>query len=86
MLPVRCYTCNALIADKPYAEHVQRAASPAEALARCAVHRTCCRRMLLGFVDVTRELLAHPNKDCILDEGGTVLHRFVRATRTVSCD
>ena len=86
MLPVRCYTCNALVAHHPYVEAVHAGAAPAAALAAAGVHRMCCRRIFLGHVDLTEDLLAHPNVDRTLDEGGTVLKRLAVAPRVVSCD
>ena len=86
MLPVRCYTCNAMVAHRPYLEYVQGGIAPAVALEKCDVRRMCCRRMYLGFVNIMEDLIAHPNTDRVLDEGGTVLQRLVKAPRVVSCD
>ena len=48
--------------------------------------RMCCRRMELGYVDLTRDQMQYPNEDLALDEAGTVLKRRVGHTRIVSCD
>ena len=59
MLPVRCYTCNSVIAHR-HAEYVARTSSGetrADALAAIGIARLCCRRMFLGYVDLTTELV-----------------------------
>lgn len=86
MLPVRCYTCNALVAHLPYHSYVKEGASPKEALEACGVERMCCRRIFLGHVDLTEDILAHPNTDRVLDDGGTVLKRLAVAPRVVGCE
>ena len=88
MFPVRCYTCNALLAHihRIYERDVHAGMSEADALATHKVERMCCRRMFLGYVDITREIIEFPNVDMVLDESGTVLKREVRFERTVSCD
>lgn len=89
MFPVRCYSCNAALAhlSARYKKQVREpGGSPAMALDGMNVSRTCCRRMFLGHVDLLPELIEFPNKDTVLDGGGTVLQREVRFTRTVACD
>lgn len=88
MFPVRCYTCNAVVADRAqaYARLLHDGSSEREAFDALDIARMCCRRMFLGHVDLTSDLLRFPNVDMTLDEGGTVLHRHVRTERTVSCD
>ena len=88
MFPIRCYTCNALLAHL----HIQMEAMTREG-ATCAqcldsfgVDRLCCRRMFLGYVDLTEDLIRFPNKDVVLDDSGTVLKRHVNTVRVVSCD
>lgn len=54
IIPVRCFTCGALIADKwsIFAERVARGESPSRVLDDLGVLRYCCRRMLLSHVDL----------------------------------
>lgn len=88
VFPVRCYTCNAPLAHKhpPYRDAMRAGATAAHTLAQLGVERNCCRRMFLGYVDLVSDQVRHPNVDCTLDEGGTVLQRLARAPRTVTCD
>lgn len=77
MFPVRCYTCNAVLA------HLYPLQDTLDAV---GAHRLCCRRMFLGYVDLTTDQMRQPNVDTPLDDGGTVLLRRAVAPRTVSCD
>ena len=90
MFPVRCYTCGAVLAHL-YPLYRQRQLSDAESptgplLDELKVHRLCCRRMFLGFVDLVQDQLDHPNIDRDLDHGGTRLLRFASEPRTMPCD
>lgn len=88
MFPIRCYTCNTVLAHM----HAQYAAALAQgdradhALAEVGVHRMCCRRMFLGYVDTHAPQMAYPNTNVVLDRGGTVLLRRSKCTPDVSCD
>ena len=88
MLPVRCYTCNSVIAHR-HAEYVARTSSGetrADALAAIGIARLCCRRMFLGYVDLTTEQMRYANVDVVLDEAGTTLWRETRGEHVVPCD
>lgn len=88
MLPVRCYTCNSVIAHR-HAEYVARTSSGetnADALAAIGIVRLCCRRMFLGYVDLTTEQMRYANVDAALDEAGTTLRRETRGEHVVPCD
>lgn len=87
MFPVRCYTCNAVLAQMHPTYRTRTAAgdAPYEVLESLRVTRLCCRRMFLGHVDLTADQLRYPNADLVLDEGSTVLRRRVRAEHCVSC-
>ena len=88
MLPVRCYTCNSVIAHR-HAEYVARTSSGetrADALAAIGIARLCCRRMFLGYVDLTTEQMRYANVDVVLDEAGTTLRRETRGEHVVPCD
>lgn len=88
MFPVRCYTCNTVVADRyqRYDEMIVERVHALVALETLGVHRMCCRRMFLGFVDITREQLPFGNVDSMLDGGRISLRRHVDAERRVSCD
>lgn len=89
MFPVRCYTCNTVLAHlhPTYKTRVKReAVSSKDALAELNVTRMCCKRMFLGYVDLIEDQIEYPNLDVKLDEGGTTLRRRVYHERVVSCD
>lgn len=89
MFPVRCYTCNTVLAHlhPRYRRAVhEEGCAPVTVFDTLGVHRLCCRRMFLGYVELTDDQMQHPNVDTVLDGGGTVLLRTARAARTVACD
>ena len=57
LIPVRCFSCNKLIADKweTYQELIKQGNSEAEALNKVGLKRYCCRRMFLSHVDINQE-------------------------------
>jgi DNA-directed RNA polymerase subunit N len=59
MIPVRCFTCGALIGDKyeEYVKRVRRGEHPKDVLDSLGVQRYCCRRMLLSHVEVINSIL-----------------------------
>ncbi|MEM0307992.1 MAG: DNA-directed RNA polymerase subunit N [Thermofilaceae archaeon] len=61
IIPIRCFTCGALIADKwnKFAERVARGDDPAKVLDELGVKRYCCRRMLLSHVDLIDTVLKY---------------------------
>jgi len=62
MIPVRCFTCGAVVADKygKYKELVAKGTKQAAALDKLGVERYCCRRMFLGQVDdVMQEMVKY---------------------------
>ena len=87
MFPVRCYTCNAVLAHlyPDYDARVRNGERAIDAFHELGIARMCCRRMFLGYVDVTRDLLPFSNVDEVLDKGGTTLHRKVDMTRVYGC-
>ena len=88
MFPVRCYTCNSVVAHvhKEYEESLVKGASSKDALDALGVHRMCCRRMFLSYVDLVTQQMRFPNVDTVLDETGTVLRRLCTHERVVSCE
>uniref|UniRef100_A0A6C0F6E0 Uncharacterized protein n=1 Tax=viral metagenome TaxID=1070528 RepID=A0A6C0F6E0_9ZZZZ len=61
IIPVRCFTCNKVTGNKwnPYCEMINNGCSEKEALDSLGLKRYCCRRMLLGHVDIIDQLLQH---------------------------
>jgi len=59
MIPIRCFTCGALIGDKweEYTRRVKDGEDPGKVLDSLRVTRYCCRRMLLSHVDIIDEIL-----------------------------
>ncbi len=53
LVPIRCFTCGALIADKyhEFSKRVAKGEDPSKVLDELGVKRYCCRRMLLSTVE-----------------------------------
>ena len=61
MVPVRCFSCGALIGDKweEFTRRVQGGATPKTVLDDLGIKRYCCRRMLLSNVEIIDEILKY---------------------------
>ncbi|MCS6767420.1 MAG: DNA-directed RNA polymerase subunit N [Candidatus Nitrosocaldus sp.] len=61
LVPVRCFTCGSLIADKYniYVNRVRMGEKPAAVLDDMGVKRYCCRRMFLTTVETINQLLLY---------------------------
>jgi DNA-directed RNA polymerase subunit N len=61
MIPIRCFTCGALIADKweKFSQRVKSGENPGNVLDDLRVKRYCCRRMLLSNVEVVDEIIRY---------------------------
>jgi len=61
MIPVRCFTCGALIGDKweEFAYKVSVGEEPKQVLDNLGVNRYCCRRMILSNVEIIDEILKY---------------------------
>jgi DNA-directed RNA polymerase subunit N len=59
LVPVRCFTCGNLIADKydDYQNKVKGGEDPAKALDSFGIKRYCCRRMLLTTVETIQQVI-----------------------------
>ncbi|CAJ1019713.1 putative RNA polymerases N / 8 kDa subunit [Leishmania utingensis] len=59
IIPVRCFTCGNVIADKYllYLDLVSQGVSEEDAMNAFHLERFCCRRMMLTHVDMTDLLL-----------------------------
>lgn len=61
MMPVRCFTCGKVVADKQekFGEAVRKGDGPAAVLDKLGVKRYCCRRMFLSHVSIVDELVKY---------------------------
>jgi DNA-directed RNA polymerase subunit N (RpoN/RPB10) len=61
MIPVRCFGCNKVTGDKwePYQEMLANGISPERALDQLGLKRYCCRRIILGHVDLVSKMLQY---------------------------
>jgi DNA-directed RNA polymerase subunit N len=85
MFPVRCYTCNAVIAHRS-AEYADLLQTGVERPAVKMATRMCCRRMFLAHVDLMQDMVAYSATDRKFDRGTVELKRMVHHSRTVACD
>lgn len=61
LIPVRCFTCGALIAHKykEYKERIEAGEDPEEVMNDLKVKRYCCRRMFIGTVETLHQILPY---------------------------
>lgn len=89
MFPIRCYTCNAVLAHM-HGEYSarRRAGEPTgDILNAMDVTRICCRRMFIAYVEsLSTQQLAYPNENVVLDKGGTTMLRRCEHVHVISCD
>ncbi len=59
LIPIRCFTCGMLIADKweEYLQLKEQDVSPDEIFKKLDLDRYCCRRMLIAHVDLVDDVL-----------------------------
>jgi len=59
LVPVRCFTCGNLVADKfeDYQNKVKSGEEPAKVLDSLGIERYCCRRMLLTTVETIQQVI-----------------------------
>jgi DNA-directed RNA polymerase subunit N len=59
IIPVRCFTCGKVIADKweEFRKEVSKGENPAKVLDSLGIKRYCCRRMFLSNVNLIEESL-----------------------------
>ncbi len=59
LIPVRCFTCGNLIADKleDYQNRIKSGEEPAKVLNALGMERYCCRRMLLTSVETIQQVI-----------------------------
>ncbi len=61
ILPVRCYTCGKVIGNKwePYQNMLKEGINTKDALDQLLLKKMCCRRMIMGHVDLIDNLLQY---------------------------
>lgn len=61
LIPIRCFTCGALIADKQeeFDSKVREGEDPGKVLTSLKVIRYCCRSILLSSADVIDQVLPY---------------------------
>ncbi len=59
LVPVRCFTCGNLIADKfeDFQNSIKSGEDPAKVLNDLGIERYCCRRMLLTSVETIQQVI-----------------------------
>ena len=59
LIPVRCFTCGNLIADKfdDYQTKLKAGEDPEKVLNDLQINRYCCRRMLLTTVETIQQVI-----------------------------
>ena len=59
LVPVRCFTCGNLIADKfeDFQNGIKSGEEPAKLLNSLGMERYCCRRMLLTSVETIQQVV-----------------------------
>lgn len=59
LIPVRCFTCGAPIADKweKFKAKVEAGEAPGKVLDELGAKRYCCRRMIISHVEVFDEII-----------------------------
>ena len=58
MIPIRCFTCGAPLADKwdEFKKRVEAGESPSKVLDDLGVRRYCCRKTLISHVELIQEI------------------------------
>jgi DNA-directed RNA polymerase subunit N len=59
IIPVRCFTCGKLIADKweEFNQRVNAGEDAKKVLDSLGLTRYCCRRMIMSHVDISDDIL-----------------------------
>jgi len=59
LVPVRCFTCGNLVADKfdEYQNRVKSGEEPAKILDSLGIDRYCCRRMMLTTLETIQQVI-----------------------------
>jgi DNA-directed RNA polymerase I, II, and III subunit RPABC5 len=73
IIPIRCYSCGKITGDKwePYKNMLAEGVSAKDALDRLGLKRWCCRRILLGHVELIDKLLSYSREEKADDQCGS---------------
>ena len=58
IIPIRCFTCGKLIADKwePFLEKIKKGEDRKKTLDDLKLKRFCCRRMIITHIDLIDDI------------------------------
>ena len=61
LIPVRCFTCGGLVADRQaeYANRVKAGEDPAKIMDSLGLKRYCCRRMFISNVETIYQIIPY---------------------------
>ncbi|MCI0564335.1 MAG: DNA-directed RNA polymerase subunit N [Nitrososphaera sp.] len=61
LIPVRCFTCGNLIADKhaEYSNRVKAGEDPAKVMDSLNIKRYCCRRMFIASIETIYQIIPY---------------------------
>jgi DNA-directed RNA polymerase subunit N len=61
LIPVRCFTCGGLIADKQaeYSSRVKAGEDPSKVMDSLGLKRYCCRRMFISSVETIYQIIPY---------------------------
>ena len=61
LIPVRCFTCGGLIADKysEYKERIKAGEEDAKVLDSLGIKRYCCRRMFISSIETIYQVIPY---------------------------
>ncbi|HWP78494.1 MAG TPA: DNA-directed RNA polymerase subunit N [Candidatus Nitrosotenuis sp.] len=59
LIPVRCFTCGNLIADRyeEYQNRIKAGEEPSKVLDSLGLKRYCCRRMMMTSVETMQQII-----------------------------
>ncbi|MEM3008071.1 MAG: DNA-directed RNA polymerase subunit N [Candidatus Nitrosotenuis sp.] len=59
LIPVRCFTCGNLIADRyeEYQNRIKSGEEPSKVLDSLGLKRYCCRRMMMTSVETIQQII-----------------------------
>lgn len=88
MFPVRCYTCNSVVAHKwkEYTLQKNQSAEYKNLLDEIGFKRLCCRRMFLSHVDIIDDMAMYSSTTTVMDESNTVFDCHNNEHRVVKCN
>lgn len=88
MLPVRCFTCNAVIEHlwETYSDETSNGKTRKSTLDDLNITRMCCRRMFLAHVSTIDDIMHYSNSNEELDTSKTKFFCKPSPAFKISCD